>query len=278
MNARRPFHFWTFINLFGAGVVVYLFASAPVPLHQAKAERHTMSTSEALTLLAHENDMTRTLFTKAIVGQGKKQGLAFSEDWAEPDVVAGPLPALFLRGVAQTLFESDVPLNLFLGSDFPIEKSNRFYGKQADEFEAMRMDSLPKHFIDPNSGDHVSMFPDFAGAAPCVNCHNEHKKSPKADWELGDIMGATTWSYPDDSVTTDEFMAMIDAYRAGVSVVWSKYLGELEGLEPGKQPVIGPDWPEDGLFIPDHATLRDSIDRLSGPRILSDVALHTTRP
>lgn len=278
MNASRPFQFWTLIVLSGAILLVYLFATAPPPLLQAEEERHTMSTSEALTLLAHENDVTRTLFTKAIVGSGKARGLAFDENWAEPDVIAGPLPALFLRGVAQSLSASDVPLNLFLGSDFPIEKSNLFQGRQADEFKAMRIDSLPKHFVDPSSGEQVSMFPDYAGAGPCVSCHNGHEKSAKVDWELGDIMGATTWSYPEDSVTTDEFMAMIDAYREGVSVVWSKYLEELEGLEPEQRPAIGHAWPKDGLYLPDHATLRDSIDRLSSPRILSQVATFTTQP
>ena len=53
--------------------------------------------------MAFENDVTRTLFTKAIVGHGKKQGLAFDENWAQPDVHAGPLPALFLRGVSDEL-------------------------------------------------------------------------------------------------------------------------------------------------------------------------------
>ena len=276
MNSpSRPVRFWTFTILGGAAVLTYLFASAPVPLDSGEKERMTMSAQEALSLLAHENDMTRTLFTKAIVGKGKQQGLAFSEDWAEQHVIAGPLPALFLRGVALNLAGTDVPLSLFLGSDFPIEGSNLFTGKQAEAFAAMRSDSLPKHFQDPGSGSQVSMFPDFASAGPCVSCHNAHEQSPKVDWELGDIMGATTWSYPHDSVTTDGFMAMLGAYRAGVSVVWSQYLEELEQLDPASKPAIGPAWPSTGLFIPDYATLRDSIDDLSGPHILSRLAQRT---
>ncbi|MEO1450038.1 MAG: hypothetical protein AAFV07_10955 [Bacteroidota bacterium] len=50
---------------------------------------------DAFEILAHENEKTRTLYTKKIVGLGKKAGLAFHEDWKKSEVEAGPLPALF---------------------------------------------------------------------------------------------------------------------------------------------------------------------------------------
>lgn len=279
MNAStRPTRFWTLTVLAGAAVLTYLFATAPAPLDQGEDARYTLSTSEALTLLAHENDVTRTLFTKAIVGGGKKQGLRFDENWAEEDVVAGPLPALFLRGVADELSRSEVPLRLFLGSDFPIEKSNEFTGMQAEIFAAMRQDTAAHHFQDPATGEFVSMFPDMASAGPCVSCHNDHAKTSKTDWQLGDIMGATTWAYPEDSVTTDEFMAMLSAYRSGVEIVWSKYLEELEDLAPEAQPTIGSCWPSKGLCLPSHAVLRDSIDDLAGPKLMAELTQRTTTP
>lgn len=274
----RPARFWTITVLAGAAILTYLFATAPAPLQQGEDARRTLSTAEALSLMAHENDVTRTLFTKAIVGGGKKQGLRFDERWAEEDVIAGPLPALFLRGVADELSRSDVPLRLFLGSDFPIEKSNEFTGMQAEIFAAMRTDTAAHHFQDPTTGEFVSMFPDMASAGPCVSCHNDHAKTSKSDWQLGDIMGATTWAYPSDSVTTDEFMAMLSAYRSGVEVVWSKYLEELDGLSPEEQPNVGSCWPSKGLCLPSHAVLRDSIDDLSGPKLMAELAQRTATP
>lgn len=257
-------------------MLVYLFATAPAALESGPSAKKTMSTQEALTLLALENDITRTLFTKEIVGKGKAQGLKFDEDWADQDVIAGPLPALFLRGVAGELAASDVPLGLFLGSDFPIESSNGFKeGQQMDEFKAMRQDFLPKHFVDETTGEYVSMFPDFASAAPCVSCHNEHERSSKSDWKLGDLMGATTWSYPSDSVTTDEFLAMLGEYRKGVEVVWGQYLAELEQLGSEEQPQIGNNWPSEGLFIPGHVAFRDSIDRMANGSLFLDLLNHT---
>ena len=267
---RPPVKFWTFTVLAGAALLVYLFATAPEALTSERSEKHTMSTEEAMTILAQENDFTRTLFTKEIVGKGKAQGLKFDEAWADANVIAGPLPALFLRGVADELSMSDLPIQLYLGSDFPIESSNKFKSLQLEKFKAMRLTLEPQHFIDPDTGEHVSMFPDIASAPACVSCHNEHVRTTKSDWVLGDLMGATTWSYPEDSVTTDEFMSMVVEYRKGVESVWGQYLEELEELGDGQRPEIGDKWPSNGLYIPDHTTLRDSIDQLaSGPLFMA---------
>jgi len=67
-------------------------------------------------------------------------------------------------------------------------------------------------------------------------------------------------------VTTDEFMAMVLEYRKGVESVWGQYLKELEELGDDQRPEIGKNWPSNGLYIPDHAALRDTIDKLAnGP-------------
>lgn len=273
----RAARFWGLLVASALVLLGYLFFTAPEPLVSASPERHTLSTPEALTLLAHENDVTRTLFTKAIVGAGKPKGLAFSEHWTDPDVIAGPLPALFLRGVAAHLAASEVPLGLYLGSDFPIESSNRFQGRQAEEFAAMRRDPAPRHFTDPTSGEVIGMYPDWASAAACVSCHNEHECTSKTDWVLGDLMGATTWSYPEDSVTTDEFIDMLEAYRAGVSEVWSAYLGEIASLPDSARPPVGPTWPAQAQWgLPDARTFQDSIMQLSAPALLGTLLTDAT--
>ena len=60
------------------------------------------------------------------------------------------------------------------------------------------------------------MFPDLASVKPCVTCHNQHPDTPKADWVLGDVMGATTWSYPKANVTMDEFTEGVERVTAGL--------------------------------------------------------------
>ena len=79
---------------------VYLFYSAPVKLDVNNENNEVAleySNQEMFSILAAVNDKARTLYTKSIVGGGKKVGLHFHEDWESIDVEAGPLPALFLR-------------------------------------------------------------------------------------------------------------------------------------------------------------------------------------
>lgn len=268
MNKKR--FYWILIGLF-ITLNTYLFISAPPPLQEESKTKKRFSVEDVFRQLAKENDATRTLYTKAIVGPGKKQGLAFDERWAENDVHAGPLPALFLRGISNNISESDVPLDLFLGSDYPIESSNQFKGVQAEKFAEMRKDKKAKFFYDEISGKHIAMFPDYASAMPCVTCHNEHERTTKKDWLLGDIMGATTWAYPDDSLTTDEALKLIASYRNGVKNTYTEYLKKMRKQDVTNKPNIGSKWPSEGLYVPDHKTFKDSVEKLVSPDILSSI-------
>lgn len=250
---------------------IYLFVSAPPPLESSVSVKKRFAINDIFEQLALENDATRTLYTKAIVGAGKKQGLSFDERWAEQDVHAGPLPALFLRGISNDISETEVPLDLFLGSDFPIESSNKFKGIQAEKFAQMRSDKKSKFFFDEITGKHIAMFPDYASAMPCVTCHNEHERTSKPDWVLGDIMGATTWAYPEDSLSTDDALKLIAAYRRGVKNTYLQYLKKFDATEIKSKPVIGNKWPSHGNFLPDYETFSDSVQKLVSPAILSTV-------
>ena len=250
---------------------IYLFVSAPPPLESSVSVKKRFAINDIFEQLALENDATRTLYTKAIVGAGKKQGLSFDERWAEQDVHAGPLPALFLRGISNDISETEVPLDLFLGSDFPIESSNKFKGIQAEKFAQMRSDKKSKFFFDEITGKHIAMFPDYASAMPCVTCHNEHKRTSKSDWVLGDIMGATTWAYPEDSLSTDDALKLIAAYRRGVKNTYLQYLKKFDATELNSKPEIGNKWPSQGNFLPDYETFSDSVQKLVSPAILSTV-------
>ncbi|MGC6487943.1 MAG: c-type heme family protein [Planctomycetota bacterium] len=228
---------------------IYLFATAPTVLAEERAGGASMSTDTLLRMLANENDVARTLYTKEIVGPGKARGIAFREDWAAPDVCAGPLPALFLRSCAQILFRSPHPLRLRLGSDYPIEASNRFNEAERRVFSQVREARAPRFFDEAETGRRVAMFPDFASAAACVTCHNQHEKTTKRDWALHDVMGATTWSWPGDEVSHEEAYALVRAYREAVRQTYAAFLQEFEGVEGA--PAIGAGWPRDADALPD---------------------------
>ena len=214
-------------------------------------------------MVAKENDVTRTLYTKAIVGKGKKQGMKFDEDWRKDDVEAGPLPALFLRGVASSIQKSPVPLGLYLGSDFPINAANKFEGKQATLFEDIKKDQQPKFFYDESQKLHTAMFADLASAKACVSCHNDHSQTSKSDWKLGDVMGATTWQYPKDSLTYKETIAVLNSYAEGTVDIYKAYLDEVENFEKSEKPEIGDKWPAEGKYLPTAEVFLDSVKKIS---------------
>lgn len=250
------------------------FACQPLPEETAEAQESDKkySIEEAFEIVAAENDVARTLYTKAIVGAGKAQGLKFHEDWEKDEVEAGPLPALFLRGIAGDIRKKgEVPLGLFLGSDFPVRKSNKFAGKQADLFEEIRKDAKPKYFYDEENQLYTAMFPDFAAAAPCVTCHNEHPETTKTDWKLGDIMGATTWTYPSDSVSFEELQGIIMAYREGAAATFQTYLDKAAGFTENKTPEVGETWPAGGYALPTPEVFLDSVNELASQQTLKGI-------
>lgn len=223
------------------------------------ASAKAFSVEEVLEMVAAENDITRTLYTKGIVGAGKKQGMKFDEDWQDDEVEAGPLPALFLRGVSADIRKSPVPLGLYLGSDYPINASNKFEGQQAALFKKIKIDKKPQFFYDETQKVHTAMFADVAMAAPCVSCHNEHQNTSKSDWKLGDVMGATTWQYPSDSLSYKEAIGVLNAYRNGTKAIYNAYLAEIAAFKSSDKPVIGDKWPSKGFYLPTAEVFIDSV-------------------
>lgn len=228
----------------------------------ASAEK-VFSVDEVLEMVAKENDITRTLYTKAIVGEGKKQGMKFDEDWRKNDVEAGPLPALFLRGIATSIKKGTVPLGLYLGSDFPINNANKLKGKQADLFEKIKKDQKPQFFYDEEQKLHTAMFADLASADACVTCHNDHKQTSKTDWKLGDVMGSTTWQYPADSLSYGDAIKVLNAYAKGTVDTYIEYLNEVESFKNSTKPEIGDKWPSKGNYLPKPEVFLDSVRKLA---------------
>lgn len=236
----------------------------PEKSKETTKEKLEFSVAEVLEMVSKENDVTRTLYTKAIVGAGKKQGMKFDEDWQKEDVEAGPLPALFLRGIANDIRKSEVPLGLYLGSDFPINKANKFEGKQGELFKQIKEDRKPQHFYDEDQKVYTAMFADVAGAAACVSCHNKHEQTTKSDWKLGDVMGATTWQYPVDSLSYDATIAVLQAYRNGTKAIYKDYLDEIAAFKNSDKPEIGEKWPSaGGLYLPSPDVFLDSVRELA---------------
>lgn len=241
-------------------VAIYLFATAPADLDEDGVGARDVPVETLFRLLNAENASIRKIYTGEIVTPGQKAGLKFDEDWKKKDVHAGPLPALLLRETANRLQQRVPELSLFLGSSYPIEISNKFKGAQQTYFEQIEKDREPRFFLDASTGRQTAMFADIASAPACVTCHNGHPKSPRKDWKQNDVMGATTWSFPRDKLSTDEVIAILAAYRTSALDAYDAYLKKTASFDDRERPRVGDQWPKDGLFVPDAKTFRDRVE------------------
>lgn len=256
------------VGLFGS-LMVYLFATAPEKLPdqtQAAAGRCSFEVAALFDGVNAINDVARATYTKRIVGGGKAAGLKFGEDWQEPGVEKGPLPALFLRLTAARMETKPPRLGLYLGSDAPINKSNLFTPEQLVSFADVKSRRQPV-FLESAVAGNIGMYPDVAGVAPCVECHNEHEDSPKTDWKLGDVMGATTWTYPDAVVSADDYASIVAAMFASVEEAYEQYL--KKAAQFGEPVVLTEGWPEAGArHLPTAKVFMAEVRKQAAPALI----------
>jgi hypothetical protein len=247
---------------------IYLFATAPAPLADqgtTQASNCVYDTREVFAALNTINDSARSIYTKRVVGGGLRAGLKFGEDWKDPGVEKGPLPALFLRLTAARLETKPPEIGLYLGSDAPINASNLFSPEQMETFQIVKSTRQPA-FSSTSDARQVAMYPDIASVQPCVSCHNEHGDSPKTDWQLEDVMGATTWTYPEAELGSDDVLVVIEAMFDSVAEAYGQYLAKTESFDA---PVdIGAEWPDTGqMALPDRATFMQAVRNAASPSV-----------
>jgi adenylate cyclase len=248
-------------------LAIYLFASAPQLLAESTSHGRELSTNALFKILANENDVAREVYTNEIVGAGKKIGLTFAEDWRQPASSAGPLPALFLRNCAEILHDSPHPLGLRLASDQPIESSNKISAADMDAFKMVRRARMPHMPSGVSRGLQVAMFPDIAVSQSCVDCHNEHPKSQKTDWQVDDVMGVTIWTWPSESVSSHEVFVLMSVFRGAVKKTYSEFLAKVQ--QRTDAPKIGAGWPAEANSLPTPDQFMAKIIRRSSERSLA---------
>ena len=103
-----------------------------------------------------------------------------------------PLPATMIHDLSELLSKSDTIMALYSAFPFPGRKD-----RVLDDFQKSAWEFLNKN---PNksfkreethNGQTVMRvaIADKMAAQGCVNCHNSHPQTPKADWNLGDVRG-----------------------------------------------------------------------------------------
>lgn len=142
----------------------------------------------------------RTVYTKKVVNRLVKEDkvIKASEHWKDDQAL--PLPAQMFRFGAEMVAEKGAPFSYSLQSLWPINKQNA--PKTDAEKEGLQ-------FIADNPGQNfykeeelggvkyfTAIYADPAVAPACVDCHNDHKDTPKSDFKIGDIMGGVVIRIP----------------------------------------------------------------------------------
>ncbi|EDY81808.1 hypothetical protein VDG1235_1426 [Verrucomicrobiia bacterium DG1235] len=145
----------------------------------------------------------RTIYTRNVVNRLVKQDkvIKASEHWADDKAL--PLPAqMFRMGAEMVAKEPDAGFSYSLQSIWPINQQN------APKTEA---EKIGLQYVIDNPGQNyyaeeelggvnyfTGVYADTGVAAACIDCHNEHKDSPKTDFKLGDVMGGVVIRIPID--------------------------------------------------------------------------------
>ena len=115
------------------------------------------------------------------------------------DDLALPLPAQMFRFGAEAVADETEDFSYSLLSLHPINKKN---GPGTDlEQQGLQhvMDNEESFYDEEELGGQryfAAVYPDFAVSEACVDCHNNHKDSPRTDIELGDVIGGVVIRIP----------------------------------------------------------------------------------
>lgn len=141
----------------------------------------------------------RAVYTKKVVNRLVKEEkvIKASEKWQDDKTL--PLPAQMLRMGAETVAEKNMGFSYSLQSLWAINKQNM----PKTEAEKMGLDTINKtkkpYYQEEMLGGKkylTAIYADIAVAAACVDCHNDHKDSPKTDFALNDVMGGVVIRIP----------------------------------------------------------------------------------
>ncbi len=135
----------------------------------------------------------RAVYTKHVVNrlQNEQGVIKASEHWK--DEKALPLPAQMFRMGSELATEKAKGLNYALLSLWPLNQQN----KPRTDMEKAGLAFVAEH---PGqnyygseelggAGYFTAVYADTAVANACIECHNQHKDSPRRDFKLGDVMG-----------------------------------------------------------------------------------------
>ena len=141
----------------------------------------------------------RTIYSEVIVERlGVTIDLKATENWKEENTL--PLPAQFLLLSSSTSNAKEIGMTYRLMSLWPIKKKNgpktKFEKTGLEKILKMPKKPFTKVVSIRGKPFFKAIYPDKAVTKACIVCHNNHPKSPKRDFKLGDVMGGISIVFP----------------------------------------------------------------------------------
>jgi hypothetical protein len=164
-------------------------------LHAVMEADRTVYTKQVVNRLVKEQVLQ-------IVNPNSKQPEPFeaSEQW-KTEHGKLPLPAQMFRMGAEAVAKKNVGMSYALLSQWPVNKQNlpKTEVEKAGLKAVVDNNGSKPHYGEEQLGGQkyfTAVYADTAVAAACVDCHNDHKDSPRRDFEIGDVMGGVVVRLP----------------------------------------------------------------------------------
>lgn len=161
-----------------------------------------MEEQEVADLLHLVMSSDRTVYTRMIVNRlaVKEKVITASEHFEDEKALV--LPAQMFRFGAEMVAEETDAFSYSLLSLWPINKQNAPTTELEQEGLTYIAENPGENFYGEEELGGTTYFTafyaDVAVAEACTSCHNDHKDSPKTDFEGGDVMGGVVIRIPMD--------------------------------------------------------------------------------
>ena len=136
----------------------------------------------------------RKVYTRDVVQRLTLENSVLTASEHYRDEKGLPLPAQMFRLSAEELFGNTDSFYLSLRAVDPINFANGAISPTEEEGLQFVLDNPTERFYAEERGldgrkSLVAVYADVASVEACVACHNSHPKSPRRDFEIGDVMG-----------------------------------------------------------------------------------------
>ena len=144
----------------------------------------------------------RAVYTRKVVQRLTRDKKIVTASEHFEDDSALPLPAQMFRFGADMGADKTEDFSYSLLSLHPINKKNGpGTNMERKGLEYVANNPGKNYYGEEKLGGQryfTAVYPDYAVAEACVNCHNSHKDSPRTDAKIGDVMGGVVIRIPLD--------------------------------------------------------------------------------